>query len=155
MLKKEKLKTKQPYTQKDPVEANRSRRHFWFDFWILLKPFRHFFWRISAIALLIGALDLLKPYLLKVLIDSLSNFDRDKIIFLLKLIGLYLMTEETRSFIHYFSDRKILRLLVEVEYSLGMKAQEKLVSFSLGYHEKQNTGAKIIKIERELRSTFN
>jgi ABC-type multidrug transport system fused ATPase/permease subunit len=35
-----------------------------------------------------------------------------------------------------------------VEYFLGMKSQEKLLELSLGYHEKENTGSKIIKIER-------
>lgn len=124
------------------------RRGFWTDFWVLLRPFRQFFLKITVILLFIGGLDLLKPYLLKVVIDNLNNFDKDRLFFLLKLIALYLTTEELRSFIHYFSDRKILRLLVEVEYGLGMKAQEKLVSLSLGYHEKQNTGAKIIKIEK-------
>jgi ABC-type multidrug transport system fused ATPase/permease subunit len=130
-------------------QTNRNlRRSFWADFWTLLKPFRQFFLKIIIISLFIGGLDLLKPYLLKVVIDSLNNFDKERVVFLLKLIALYLTTEELRSFIHYFSDRKILHLLVEVEYSLGMKAQEKLVSLSLGYHEKQNTGAKIIKIEK-------
>ena len=148
MYKKEKIKVAEQKTQSEARPDNRIRANFWSEFWALLKPFRRFFWKIAVIALGIGVLDLLKPYLLKVVIDNLSNFDKDKIIFLLKLIALYLMTEEVRSFIHYFSDRKILRLLVEVEYSLGMQAQEKLVSLSLGYHEKQNTGAKIIKIEK-------
>jgi ABC-type multidrug transport system fused ATPase/permease subunit len=147
-----------PETEKVTIEKNPEskqsksnqapRRGFWFDFWVLLKPFHRFFLKIALISLFIGALDLLKPYLLKVVIDNLNHFDKERVFFLLKLIVLYLTTEELRSFIHYFSDRKILRLLVEVEYSLGMKAQEKLVSLSLGYHEKQNTGAKIIKIEK-------
>ncbi|MFA6513736.1 MAG: ABC transporter ATP-binding protein [Patescibacteria group bacterium] len=148
MAEKEKIKRKPVLNNLDYKAGEQPRRHFWSDFWILLSPFFKFFWKIGAIAIAIGVLDLLRPYLLKVVVDNLSNFDKDKIVFLLKLIALYLMTEEVRSFIHYFSDRKILRLLVEVEYSLGMKAQEKLVSLSLGYHEKQNTGAKIIKIEK-------
>src|SRR5680860_197726 len=148
MWNSKKVITKKNSNSKKPQSANSSRRSFWFDFWVLLRPFRHFFLKIAIISLFIGALDLLKPYLLKVVIDSLNNFDKDRIIFLLKLVVLYLTTEELRSLIHYFSDRKILRLLVEVEYTLGMKAQEKLVSLSLGYHEKQNTGAKIIKIEK-------
>ena len=138
---------KEKSSKKNKVD-HKIPSHFWSDFWYLLKPFRHFFWKIAVISLFVGALDLLKPYLLKVIIDSLSGFDKEKFLFLLKLIALYLLTEEFRSFIHYFSDRKILRLLVEVEYGLGMKSEEKLVSLGLGYHERQNTGAKIIKIEK-------
>jgi ABC-type multidrug transport system fused ATPase/permease subunit len=148
MPKAEKVTTTENLESKKTQANQTLRRGFWSDFWVLLKPFHKFFLKIAIISLFIGALDLLKPYLLKVVIDSLNHFDKERIFFLLKLIVLYLTTEELRSFIHYFSDRKILRMLVEVEYSLGMKAQEKLVSLSLGYHEKQNTGAKIIKIEK-------
>ncbi|QQG52678.1 MAG: ABC transporter ATP-binding protein [Candidatus Falkowbacteria bacterium] len=147
-MQKIKTKTTEKKINSQKMAALSRRRSFWSDFWFLLKPFRKFFIRIVIISLIIGALGLLKPYLLKVVVDSLNNFDKERIIFLLKLIALYLTTEEVHSFIHYFSDRQILRMLVEVEYALGMRAQEKLVSLSLGYHEKQNTGAKIIKIEK-------
>ncbi len=148
MAKQKKVKSTERCRTEKQASEKLSRRHFWLEFWVLLRPFRKLFLSISLIIAFAGILDLLKPYLLKVVIDSLSAFDSEKIIFLLKLIALYLVTDEFRSFIQYLSDRRILRLLVDVEYALGMKAQEKLVALSLGYHEKQNTGAKIIKIEK-------
>jgi len=97
---------------------------------------------------MLALLDLGAPYILKLLIDGLNGFNLDNLLFLIKLIILYLATSQVHSVLDYFSDRQILRLLVQVEYDLGIKSQEKLVSLDLGYHERENTGAKIVKIER-------
>ena len=121
---------------------------FWIELWTLLKPFKRLCFVILSFIILEATLDLFKPYLLKLLVDGLSGFKPENLTYLLKIIVLYLATDEVRSFLSYLSDRRILRLLVKVEYFLGVKAQEKLVSLSLGYHEKENTGSKIVKIER-------
>ncbi|MCX6794403.1 MAG: ABC transporter ATP-binding protein [Candidatus Falkowbacteria bacterium] len=131
-------------TEKESI----SWKRFWVELWRLLASFRKLFGTITIVTLLAAILDLGKPYILKLVIDNLNNFSKDQLFFLLKLIVLYLATDEFRSFISYLGDRWILKLLVKVEYFLGMTAQEKLVFLSLGYHERQNTGAKIIKIER-------
>ncbi len=85
---------------------------------------------------------------MKLLIDGLNGFDKENLWFLIKLIILYLVSSEVSSVVGYFCDRRILRLLVDLEYDLGVKSQEKLVALDLGYHEKENTGSKIVKIER-------
>ncbi len=131
-------------TEKETI----SWKRFWVELWRLLASFRKLFGIITVVILAAALLDLGKPYILQLVIDNLNNFSNEKFFFLIKLIALYLATDEVRSFIQYLSDRKILSLLVKVEYFLGMKAQEKLVSLSLGYHERQNTGSKIIKIEK-------
>ncbi len=125
-----------------------SWRQFWVELWRLLQPFHHFFRNILTITVIAALLELTKPYILKIVIDGLTAFDAANIWFLMQLIFLYWANEQIRSLIRYFNDRKILRLLVDVEYFLGLKAQEKLVSLSLGYHERENTGSKIVKIER-------
>jgi len=135
-------------TEEKKEESAISWRKFWLELWSLLKPFHRLFFKILAITILAASLELIKPYILKIVIDGLNAFDVGNIWFLLQLIVLYLANEQGRSIIRYFNDRKILRLLVDVEYGLGVQAQEKLVSLSLGYHEQENTGAKIIKIER-------
>ena len=129
-------------------EEKVPHRRFWKELWKLLQPFRGFFISITFITIIGGVLDLAKPYVLKLLIDNLTAFELGRIFFLVQLIIVYLSADEVRSLVQYINDRRILRLLVEVEYSLGLKAQEKLVSLSLGYHEQQNTGAKIVKIEK-------
>lgn len=123
-------------------------RLFWLELWRLLAPFKKLFRSIMAVTFLASLLELIRPYILKIVIDGLTAFDIANIWFLTQLIILYWANEQIRSVIRYFNDRKILRLLVEVEYQLGVQAQEKLVSLSLGYHERENTGSKIVKIER-------
>jgi len=125
-----------------------TRKNFWPEMWRLLRSFRGLFGRILVIIFFIALLDLGKPYILKFVIDGLSGFQADQLVELLQLIALYLVTDEFRSFVQYLNDRSILKLLVKVEYFLGVKAQEKLVYLSLGYHERENTGSKIIKIEK-------
>ncbi|MEI6528855.1 MAG: ABC transporter ATP-binding protein [Candidatus Falkowbacteria bacterium] len=131
-------------TEKETI----SWKIFGRELWKLLQPFRKLFYATSAIILVSAILDLGMPYILKLLIDGLNGFDLDNLWVLIKLIILYLATSQVRSLLDYFSDRRILRLLVDVEYHLGVKAQAKLVSLDLGYHERENTGAKIVKIER-------
>ncbi|MFA5184332.1 MAG: ABC transporter ATP-binding protein [Patescibacteria group bacterium] len=121
---------------------------FWVELWRFLKPFRKYFAVIITVMIISALLDLASPYILKLVIDSLNGFDLDNLAVLLKLIILYFVSEEVSVVVGYFGDRKILRLLVDVEYNLGIKAQEKLVALSLGYHERENTGSKIVRIER-------
>ncbi len=58
------------------------------------------------------------------------------------------ISEQGVSMLHYVKDRKIFRMLFEVESYLNVVAQKKLMYLSLTYHEKENTGNKIIKIEK-------
>lgn len=121
---------------------------FWRSLWSFLIPFKKLIISIFSFIVLISALDLVKPYVLKLLIDALYDFNNIDLNFLLWLILLYLGTDQARSLVQYFNDRFILRLLVKLEYHLGVKAQTKLLELSLSYHEQENTGVKIVKIER-------
>jgi ATP-binding cassette, subfamily B, bacterial len=133
-------------------EIERGPSLSWGDFWRslfkLLAPFKSLMLKVLGLIVLIASLDLLKPYVLKLVIDALYDFNNIDIHFLLWLIVLYLGSDQARSLMQYFSDRFILKLLVKLEYYLGLKAQSKLLELSLGYHEQENTGAKIVKIER-------
>lgn len=133
---------------KQQEEVNKSWLAFWRDFFSLLGQFKKFFFIIISFTVVTTTLTIVKPYILKLVIDGFSSFEEKGFNYLILLSVLYLASDQFRSLIKYFTDRKILRLSVEVEYFLNMKAQEKLIYLSLGYHEKENTGAKIIKIER-------
>jgi len=123
-------------------------KRFWGELWKLLKPFKRLFAFIFAVIVLTAGLELVNPYILKLLIDGLTTFKSEDLLFLIQLIIFYILASEGRAVVDYFTDRKILKVIVKVEYYLGVKAQEKLVSLSLGYHERENTGSKIVKIER-------
>ncbi len=138
----------QAIEEKDKIKETLPWGVFLRELWQILRKYKRFFSKILVLILLVACLDLLSPYILKLLIDGLNGFDKSNLIFLVKLIILYLASGQIHSVVKYFSDRLILRLLVEMEYDLGVRAQEKLVSLDLGYHERENTGAKIVKIER-------
>lgn len=129
-------------------EETISWKRFWLALWQLFSDFHHQIFVLFGIATFTAGLDMIQPYILKFVVDGLINFSQIGITHLLWLIVYYLAANETRSLIQYFSDRKILHFLVDIEYFLAIKAQQKLTYLSLGYHEKENTGAKIVKIER-------
>ncbi|MFZ4648133.1 MAG: ABC transporter ATP-binding protein [Patescibacteria group bacterium] len=129
-------------------EETLSWKLFWLELWRLFNDFHRQIFVLLGIATFTAGLDLVQPYILKFVVDGLINFSQASIAHLLWLIVYYLLANETRSLIQYFGDRKILRFLVDIEYFLAIKAQQKLTYLSLGYHEKENTGAKIVKIER-------
>ncbi len=139
---------KKSKTTKEEVKEIITWSRFWKELWSLLNPYRKYFSSISTLIVILAFLDLLSPYILKLLIDGLNGFKLENLVYLIQFIVLYLVSNQVHSVLDYFTDRRILKLLVDIEYSLGVKAQEKLVSLDLGYHERENTGAKIIKIER-------
>jgi len=133
------MKTGKPSAVKD--------RGFWLKLWELLAPSKK---RIKILAVLIVVFEssrLVGPYILKIVIDELVNFNADELMFIVWLIGLMFISEEFNSLLHYFKDRIVFKLLVDVEYYLPVNAQRKLVFLDLSYHERENTGNKIIKIE--------
>jgi ABC-type multidrug transport system fused ATPase/permease subunit len=93
-------------------------------------------------------MQLAAPYVLKLIIDRLSDFSAEQVVPLLVLIGAFFLSEQATSLVGYLKDRRTFSFLVNVEYDLPVRVQEKLVNLSLDYHERENTGNKITKTER-------
>lgn len=137
--------TEKEQKNKDKKENLQS---FWPRLWDLLIQSRKKFKFILFLTVFFELARLLGPYLLKVIIDKLTNFQPEEILPILGLILLMFLSEQLNSFLHYFKDRIIFKTLISVEYYLPINIQKKLVYLSLSYHEKENTGNKISKIER-------
>lgn len=90
---------------------------------------------------------LMGPYFLKLIFDKLAVFTPEEVIPILILVGAMFLSDQMNSIINYYKDRKIFGSMVEIENYILKMAQEKLVYLSLNYHEKENTGNKISKIE--------
>jgi len=121
---------------------------FWFQLWRILGPSKPLI-KFTLLTILITELvNLIGPYILKIVIDKISNFNPADIIPIVFFIFLMFLSNEATSLVSYWRDRKIFRLILDVEYYLPIEAQEKLVNLSLHYHEKENTGNKITKIEK-------
>jgi len=123
-------------------------REFWLKLWSLLKPFKVKIKKLALIIALVQVMILISPYLLKLIVDRIANFDPERIRELLGLVVIMFITEAVTTLIHYFKDKKIFDFLIDIEYHLPILLQKKLVSLPLGYHEKENTGNKIIKVQR-------
>ena len=125
-------------------------KKFWPRFWRLLKPSQKQIKTLLILTVLFELFALISPYVLKLIIDSIINFDVSQLKPLLLLIVVFFLSEQGNSLFHYIRDRRIFAMIMDIEYYLPIKAQEKLIGLSLGYHEKENTGNKIIKIEKGL-----
>lgn len=130
------------------MEKNTRKKGFWGRLWNLLEPSRKQFKKLFVFIVLVELVSLLGPYFLKLIIDKVNNFTPEEIGAILLLTLLMFMSEEMTSVLGYIKDRLIFKVMLDIEYYLPVQAQQKLVSLPLNYHEKENTGNKITKIER-------
>ncbi len=121
---------------------------FWLDLWKLLSPSKIDFKKIFILTIIYELVALLGPYFLKLIIDRVITFNPEEVGIIIILIAAMFVSEQAKSGINYFKEKIIFRMLLAIEYYLPVRAQEKLVNLSLSYHEKENTGNKIVKIEK-------
>jgi ABC-type multidrug transport system fused ATPase/permease subunit len=127
---------------------NNILRNFWKRFWILIEPSRKQIKALLIITIVFEAARMVGPYILKLIIDRLANFNTAEIGQVLLLIALMFLGEQTVAMINHFRGKRTLKMLIEIEYYLPVKVHKKLVNLSLSYHVRENTGNKITKIEK-------
>jgi len=121
---------------------------FWKNLWQLIEP-SHKRIKILVIFLIFEeVVNLAAPYVLKLIIDTLTNFDYSKIVLLLWLALSMLVAEEFRALVGWFNNKNINKTILDIEYYLPGRAHQQLMLLSLGYHERENTGNKITKVQR-------
>ncbi|KKP77726.1 MAG: hypothetical protein A2271_00810 [Candidatus Moranbacteria bacterium RIFOXYA12_FULL_35_19] len=123
-------------------------RSFWVKIWKLLEPSQKQIKNLLFLIMILEGIRLIGPYLLKIAIDKIINFNLAEVDYILGLIILMFLINQFISIVDYFADRKIFDILTDVISYLANNAHSKMVFLSLGYHEKENTGSKIIKISR-------
>lgn len=121
---------------------------FWPRLWQLLKPSRMQIMRLLILTTFLELMRFVGPYILKLVIDLISHFSTSEIRQLIFYIGAMFAVNQFVSILSFFQDKRIFKILVDAEVYLQDDAFSKMVSLSLGYHEKENTGNKIIKIQR-------
>lgn len=85
---------------------------------------------------------------MKLVIDEITRFDPERIGMLcIMIVGIF-GANQIVSIIDFFTDKRIFRLICDAEYELLVGAQKKMVFLDLYYHEKENTGNKITKIQK-------
>lgn len=115
----------------------------------MLEPFHGAILRLLGFIVILEALDLIAPYILKIIIDTLtSDFGPEAIVKSMVLIALMFLANQLVSLMDYLVDNKIFDVLVRAVEYLSNSAHKKMIFLGLGYHEKENTGNKVVKISR-------
>lgn len=123
-------------------------REFWLRLWKLLTPSQKQIKVLLGLTMVFELSRLINPYILKIIIDRITDFDFEEITPIIFLVILMFLSSQMDSLFAYLKDRKIFQILVSAEYYLPIEIQKKLVYLSLSYHERENTGNKITKVER-------
>ncbi len=130
-------------------------KRFWTRLWKLLEPSHKQITRLLVLTMALEIVDLAGPYILKVVIDKITNFNAEQMGIILGLVILMFLVNQFVSIIDYFRDRKVFDILTDALSYLANNAHKKMVFLSLGYHEKENTGSKVIKITRGIDKIDN
>lgn len=120
----------------------------WLRIWALIKPSQK---RVIQLLFLIVFLELVRligPYILKLIIDRITNFDVAQLDELVWLVFAMFLFNQFVSGIDYFSDKHTIVTQMDMVTYLSKQAHKKMVFLGLGFHEKENTGSKITKINR-------
>ena len=133
--------------QEDDIKKINMRKGL-LDLWQLFKPFKKQISLAIIFVALMEASNFIGPYILKVIIDKIAIFSSSQIPALSMLVIGYFLAQQGSSLIGFYRDCRIFSLLIKAEYELSLSAHKKMMGLSLGYHENENTGNKIIKVER-------
>ena len=128
---------------------------FWKNLWQLVGPSQN---KIKGLTFLLAFYELIKlvsPFLLKIIIDTLTSSGIAELKLLLWLVAGMLAAEEFQSVVGWVTNRLIIKVILEIEYYLPVSAQKKMMFLSLGYHERENTGNKITKVQRGVEHITN
>lgn len=121
---------------------------FWTRLWKLLAPSHG---QIKYLLLSIMAVEILRlggPYILKIIIDTITEFQSDKIPFLIFLVLSMFFSNQIVSLVNFINDKSIFKNSGEIHEYLSNNAYKKMMLLGLGYHEKENTGNKVIKVSK-------
>lgn len=121
---------------------------FWRKLWKLLSPSHGAMVKLLAMILALESIRLIGPYILKLVIDIITNFSFQMMGKIIALSILMFLINQVVSILDYFVDKKIFRTLTSIITYLANNAHNKMVFLTLGYHERENTGNKILKISR-------
>lgn len=125
-----------------------STKQFWKTFWGLIKPFHKKIKILVFLILITEIFRLIGPYIFKEIIDIVSEFERSDIKFLLVLTGAMFLSNQLLAVIGYIRDRKIFEINPQAEIHLLKKSHQKMMELDLQYHARENTGNKIIKVQK-------
>jgi len=100
---------------------------FWMRLWKLLEPSQKQIKRLLVLTMFIEIISLIGPYILKVVIDRITNFSLEQVATILGLVVVMFLVNQSVSLFDYFRDRKLFDILVDVISYLASNAHKKMV----------------------------
>jgi ABC-type multidrug transport system fused ATPase/permease subunit len=123
----------------------------------LLVDYRPRLHRLLVTICIVQALHITFPYLLKMIFDELPSVISQQEIsvkIIILIIGLFLVKITNDLLWHFVHMINYKKLGIDLENDLPTRAQEKLLALSVGFHERENTGKKVAKIEKGIERTL-
>lgn len=115
---------------------------------LLVKQYRKYLYAGLVFIALTEIVGLGAQYFLKGIIDNLLHISEPGVLTtIIKLSGLMIGSYVILSIFEYFETTIAVRGEIKISHHLYLLIYQKLIDLSLGYHEKENTGAKLSKIE--------
>ena len=118
----------------------------------LIKQYQKYFIVAFGIVIILEVLSLVGNYLIKEIIDALTAVDAVEVSFIIWLVvgwsGIYFFS----SILQYINTLWVVKVEIKIAHYLSILVYQKLMGLSLGYHEKENTGAKLTKIDNGVES---
>lgn len=128
---------------------NFDARSFWVRIWKLLEKSHKEILKVAVLIFFVQALALVGPYILKIIIDKVTTLDLAQIGPIILLVILMFVVNQSLSVLDYFfADGKVFAVLGDMTAYLYNNALSKMVFLDLNYHERENTGGKVVKISR-------
>lgn len=118
--------------------------------WTLIRPERRSILFAASVLLACQALGLANPFLFRQLLDRLTASRHIRLDWtLIGLVALMFAASMTMLLLRRFvQEPTFLRALIRLENYWPVIAHEKLLALSVGYHERENTGRKIAKVNK-------
>jgi ABC-type multidrug transport system fused ATPase/permease subunit len=118
----------------------------------LIKQYRKYFFVAFGVVVVVEVLNLVGNYIIKEIVDSLIALDEVEVSFIVWLVigwsGVYFFM----SILQYINTLWVVKVEIKIAHYLRILVYQKLMGLSLGYHEKENTGAKLTKIDNGVES---
>ncbi|PIR94317.1 hypothetical protein COT97_02410 [Candidatus Falkowbacteria bacterium CG10_big_fil_rev_8_21_14_0_10_39_11] len=136
------------------ADEDRNANFFFSALKVLWRMMGQYRWGILASFAFLAinqGLNVTFPYLWKLIFDQIPQLLTGELKFYKLVIfigGMFGLGFINTTFWHFVIQIRFARNLIKLENFWPVQAQKKLLSLSVGYHEKENTGKKISKIDK-------
>ncbi|MDD5084001.1 MAG: ABC transporter ATP-binding protein [Candidatus Moranbacteria bacterium] len=134
--------------QQKPETKQFDSSLFWGRLWQLVAPSHKQIRQLVVLIVVVEVTRMAGPYLLKLVIDTITHLQADSFGWLFLLLMAMFASNQAVALLNFFADKKIFAILGDVLVYLSQNAHRNMVFLDLSYHEKEDTGNKITKIQR-------